>query len=46
VEDLQYVELSHVLRVFFFRLVQRFHDNRLTSVDEKPVATTHPLRKA
>ena len=46
VEGLQYVELSHVLRVFFFHVVQRFHDIRLTSVDERPVATTHPLRKA
>jgi hypothetical protein len=31
VEALQNVELSHVLRVFFFHAVKTFQDNRLAS---------------
>jgi hypothetical protein len=30
VEALQYVEVSHVLRVFFFRVVKSIQDNRMT----------------
>jgi len=44
VEPLQYVDTSHVLRVFFFRLVQMFQDNHPTSVDDtRPPASSPPV---
>ena len=33
VEPFHYVELSHVLRVFFFHVVKSFHDHHLTRAD-------------